>query len=175
MSCQDKPYVYPKFYILLLSFGIIVSLGMIILVIFVLLTQDLTGETVGGALFAISVCLILLVGCLFERQNANSILVNKQEIIALKPKRKVLIPWSAIKHIYYTASRGPGAPTPIWSLYIFSKTDEFIIIRSYIKGWDEIVNVLKQHWPKGVVEDIPFFRLVGTFLRLYFANVLGIK
>lgn len=167
MLYTDKSYEYSKVYLSIHSVGIIFSLGMIVLGFYVLFTEDFFS---GGwsMILGIPLFALLLIGLIFEKQNANTILVNNQEIIALRRKGRVIIPWSSIEHIYYSASQGLGAPEPIYSLYIFSKTNDFIIIREQIKGFPDFVEVLKQHWPKGELEYIPFLHLVGLFLRVNF-------
>lgn len=169
MLYQDKSFEYPKIYILVRSSGIIFSFGMVVLGFYVLFTEDFFA---GGwtMILGVPFFLILLIGCVFEKQNANTILVNDQEIIALKGKGKVSIPWLSIEHVYYSASRGPGAPEPLYSLYIFSKTNNFIIIRQQIKGFSDLMGFLKEYSPKREAEYIPFLRLVGIFLRIYLSG-----
>lgn len=166
MLYQEKSFEYPKIYILVLSAGIFVSAAMVILGIYILFSEDFLSGGWSG-IFVVSVCTVLLIGCIFEMQNANTILVNERELIALRGKERVVIPWSSIEHIYYTASRGPGAPEPMYSLYIFSKTNDFIIIRQETKGFSDFVGILKQYSPKDEAEHIPFLRLVAIFVRIY--------
>lgn len=166
MLYQDRSFEYPKTYILVRSAGIMFGFAMMLLGFSMLLFGDFFTEGWTGIL-VICASVILLGGGVFEKQNANTILVNDQEIIALKGGKKVVIPWSSIEHIYYSASRGPGAPGPLYSLYIFSKTNDFIIIRQQIRGFSDLMGFLKEYLPKREAEYMPFLQLVGIFLRIY--------
>lgn len=166
MIYKDRSFKYPKLNIFVHSTGVIFCLGMIGLGLYVLFTEDFLS---GGwaMVFGVPFFFLLLIGLVFELRNFNTILVTDQELIALRGKQQITILWSGIKHIYCSASQGRAAEEPSYSLYIFSKSNDFIIVRQSLKGFPDFLNILRQHWPKGELEYIPFMDLVAIFVRIY--------
>lgn len=174
MIYQDRSFEYPKLNIFVHSAGIIFCLAMIGLGLYVLVTEDFFS---GGwaTVLGVPFFTLLLIGLIFELSNFNRILVSDHELMALRGGRKVTIPWASIEHIYCSASQGPAAEEPFYSLYIFSKSNDFIIVRQSLKGFPDFLKILRQHWPQGELEYVPFMHLVAIFVRIYLFGKARVK
>lgn len=174
MLYQDRSFEYPSSYIIERSVGIVFFFALILLGLYLLFAEDFFLEGWTGILLIV-ICFPILIAVGFERAHANTILVNEREIIALKKGRRLSIPWSSINRIYYTSSVGPAPERPYINFYIFGNKKDFIVIRHSIRNFSELLQIVEQHCQKKGVDYIPFMRLAGIFLRIYFGKGEGAK
>lgn len=112
--------------------------------------------------------IIFLIGLLFLYFNVGPIVVNDRAIVARKPKGPVSIPWKDIEKIYYAIGRGGHPGDPHFSVYLFSKTKDFIIVRRATEEISELMDAIRSYAKPRQTKYISFSEVVSVFLRYYF-------
>ncbi len=119
---------------------------------------------IGGELLFLG----LLIGLIFNYYHIGTIIVNEREIVSLKRGGRVSIPWKEITRIYYKIGGAKQDPRdPFFTVYIFSKKNDFIIVNREIDGIRELMSVIRQYADTSRVKHLTFRQLIMLFVRHY--------
>lgn len=147
-------------------------LGMMVLCVYALIYEAERFFPDGfWLILAMSVSTVLLIGLVFNYYHHGTIIVNEQEIISLKRRGPVSIPWKEIDAIYYKIGGGKQDPRdPFFTVYIFSRKRDFIIVNREIDGISELMDTIRQYANTSRAKYLNFRQLVMLFVRLYLSG-----
>jgi len=169
VSENNKSYAYSRWWVVFDYFGIVFFLGIVAFGLYMAFTEPFFSS---GWIGILGICtgFIMIIVFAFESVNRGTIVVNDEEIIILKPKGSIRIPWSNINRVYYSAFQDAYAKNPFFSLYVLSKDGELIKITQNIDDYFDLMEIIVRHSPRGQAEPISLMKLLRLLFQVYFSK-----